>query len=148
MFFQLLNVTIILSHVPTWHWYDRREFNFLFTSQISEFREAFSLFDKDGDGTITTKVVDIKAHRLTNFHQHVSARIFVKYALEAKSISLLLVIWVLTTENKCILFKCFTSFIFCEKIKVKSWLLYLLPKMSLIALMSVTGAVVQPMREQ
>ena len=92
MFFQLLNVTIILSHVPTWHWYDRREFNFLFTSQISEFREAFSLFDKDGDGTITTKVVDIKAHRLTNFHQHVSARIFFKCALQAKSISLLLVI--------------------------------------------------------
>ena len=25
--------------------------------QISEFREAFSLFDKDGDGTITTKVM-------------------------------------------------------------------------------------------
>ena len=92
MFFQLLNVAIFLSHVPTWHWYDRREFNFLFTSQISEFREAFSLFDKDGDGTITTKVVDIKAHRLTNFHQHVSARIFFKCALEAKSISLLLVI--------------------------------------------------------
>ena len=23
--------------------------------QISEFKEAFSLFDKDGDGTITTK---------------------------------------------------------------------------------------------
>ena len=29
---------------------------FCWTSQISEFREAFSLFDKDGDGTITTKV--------------------------------------------------------------------------------------------
>ena len=27
--------------------------------QISEFREAFSLFDKDGDGTITTKVMFI-----------------------------------------------------------------------------------------
>ena len=24
--------------------------------QISEFKEAFELFDKDGDGTITTKV--------------------------------------------------------------------------------------------
>ena len=28
----------------------------LITLQVSEFREAFSLFDKDGDGTITTKV--------------------------------------------------------------------------------------------
>ncbi|KAG8853815.1 hypothetical protein FRB96_007955 [Tulasnella sp. 330] len=26
-----------------------------FTEQISEFKEAFSLFDKDGDGTITTR---------------------------------------------------------------------------------------------
>ena len=25
--------------------------------QIAEFKEAFSLFDKDGDGTITTKVL-------------------------------------------------------------------------------------------
>ena len=25
------------------------------SSQIAEFKEAFSLFDKDGDGTITTK---------------------------------------------------------------------------------------------
>ena len=24
--------------------------------QVNEFREAFELFDKDGDGTITTKV--------------------------------------------------------------------------------------------
>ena len=24
--------------------------------QVSEFKEAFELFDKDGDGTITTKV--------------------------------------------------------------------------------------------
>ena len=28
--------------------------NFLY-NQLSEFKEAFSLFDKDGDGTITTK---------------------------------------------------------------------------------------------
>ena len=27
----------------------------LLTVQIAEFKEAFSLFDKDGDGTITTK---------------------------------------------------------------------------------------------
>ena len=25
--------------------------------QIAEFKEAFRLFDKDGDGTITTKVI-------------------------------------------------------------------------------------------
>ena len=25
--------------------------------QVNEFREAFELFDKDGDGTITTKVM-------------------------------------------------------------------------------------------
>ena len=25
--------------------------------QIAEFKEAFELFDKDGDGTITTKVI-------------------------------------------------------------------------------------------
>ena len=30
--------------------------DYLTTLQVSEFREAFSLFDKDGDGTITTKV--------------------------------------------------------------------------------------------
>ena len=28
----------------------------LTAEQIAEFKEAFSLFDKDGDGTITTKV--------------------------------------------------------------------------------------------
>ena len=28
--------------------------------QIAEFKEAFVLFDKDGDGTITTKVCYIK----------------------------------------------------------------------------------------
>ena len=27
--------------------------------QIAEFKEAFSLFDKDGDGTITTKAGEI-----------------------------------------------------------------------------------------
>lgn len=40
---------------------ERRKFIFLITfsqlteEQIAEFKEAFSLFDKDGDGTITTK---------------------------------------------------------------------------------------------
>ena len=28
--------------------------------QVSEFKEAFELFDKDGDGTITTKVSSTK----------------------------------------------------------------------------------------
>jgi len=28
--------------------------------QIAEFKEAFSLFDKDGDGTITTKELGTK----------------------------------------------------------------------------------------
>ena len=27
--------------------------------QVAEFKEAFVLFDKDGDGTITTKVITI-----------------------------------------------------------------------------------------
>ena len=35
--------------------------------QISEFREAFSLFDKDGDGTITTKVMFITWKSQNNF---------------------------------------------------------------------------------
>ena len=34
--------------------------------QIAEFKEAFSLFDKDGDGTITTKVCTVLAF---NFHE-------------------------------------------------------------------------------
>ena len=59
MIFQLPNVKTIFSHFPIWQWYDWWQFNSLFTSQISEFREAFSLFDKDGDGTITTKVIRI-----------------------------------------------------------------------------------------
>ena len=62
-------------------------FHSLFTSQISEFREAFSLFDKDGDGTITTKVINKKVE---NFCQNILQR--VQHALEAKSISLLFVI--------------------------------------------------------
>ncbi len=33
--------------------------------QIAEFKEAFSLFDKDGDGTITTKELGLHG----NIHQ-------------------------------------------------------------------------------
>ena len=32
--------------------------------QVSEFKEAFELFDKDGDGTITTKVRLLLLHAL------------------------------------------------------------------------------------
>ena len=37
--------------------------------QIAEFKEAFSLFDKDGDGTITTKELGTVSlfYLLTNF---------------------------------------------------------------------------------
>ena len=34
--------------------------------QIAEFKEAFSLFDKDGDGTITTKELGVYFHCLSN----------------------------------------------------------------------------------
>ena len=30
--------------------------------QIAEFKEAFELFDKDGDGTITTKVIFVPSY--------------------------------------------------------------------------------------
>ena len=36
--------------------------------QIAEFKEAFSLFDKDGDGTITTKVC---CKYLSHFFSHI-----------------------------------------------------------------------------
>ena len=36
--------------------------------QIAEFKEAFSLFDKDGDGTITTK--ELGSYRSNETHGH------------------------------------------------------------------------------
>ena len=45
-----------------WEWNNFKLFCFVYfqadqltEEQIAEFKEAFSLFDKDGDGTITTK---------------------------------------------------------------------------------------------
>ena len=44
--------------------------------QIAEFKEAFSLFDKDGDGTITTKELGflfklfLKIFKLLKRHRH------------------------------------------------------------------------------
>ena len=35
--------------------------------QVAEFKEAFLLFDKDGDGTITTKVRNISLSYITLF---------------------------------------------------------------------------------
>ena len=34
--------------------------------QIAEFKEAFSLFDKDGDGTITTKELGTVSQHFTD----------------------------------------------------------------------------------
>lgn len=63
--FLIFWMTIITSQTDPWLWWsiclnttDRslRQFWLVQTEeQISEFKEAFSLFDKDGDGTITTK---------------------------------------------------------------------------------------------
>ena len=45
--------------------------------QIAEFKEAFSLFDKDGDGTITTK----ERNDPTGWHLHVYAAQYFKIAV-------------------------------------------------------------------
>lgn len=37
--------------------------------QIAEFKEAFSLFDKDGDGTITTKELGTVMRFVSSCHQ-------------------------------------------------------------------------------
>ena len=42
--------------------------------QIAEFKEAFSLFDKDGDGTITTKELGA-FNALLRRHRHASFRL-------------------------------------------------------------------------
>ena len=51
--------------------------------QIAEFKEAFSLFDKDGDGTITTKELGTArtdsakpCRPLNAFHSHEPALMF------------------------------------------------------------------------
>ena len=43
------------SHFPLAHFVFPTQADQLTEEQIAEFKEAFSLFDKDGDGTITTK---------------------------------------------------------------------------------------------
>ncbi|RUS31510.1 calmodulin-1 [Jimgerdemannia flammicorona] len=49
-----IRVTLIYTYQKT-HNLGSRQADQLTEDQISEFKEAFSLFDKDGDGTITTK---------------------------------------------------------------------------------------------
>lgn len=42
--------------------------------QIAEFKEAFALFDKNGDGSITTKVFAFKNIGTRNCHEIIRAK--------------------------------------------------------------------------
>ena len=56
LFYNQLVLSDLLSICRRWPFLRRRSFlNFFSPLLSSEFKEAFSLFDKDGDGTITTK---------------------------------------------------------------------------------------------
>ena len=48
--------------------------------QVMEFKEAFSLFDKDGDGTITTKVWNFFKIELKICSIFISLYLFYKYS--------------------------------------------------------------------
>jgi len=53
--------------------------------QIAEFKEAFSLFDKDGDGTITTKELGTVMRSLGQ--NPTEAELQVKIALNAEPVN-------------------------------------------------------------
>jgi len=50
----LIDASLLLTPCSTWQTFQANMADQLSEEQISEFKEAFSLFDKDGDGTITT----------------------------------------------------------------------------------------------
>ena len=58
IYFYLLTILLVakagLCFTNFWTWF-LLQADQLTEEQIAEFKEAFSLFDKDGDGTITTK---------------------------------------------------------------------------------------------